>query len=670
VRSALRPGLATAIVVVCLLPLLLAHTAGPLKAGGAWGLALIVSFAGWGAWLRRRLVPQLDVDWGLRIAWGLALTVAVGGVLCLTTLARRPLLLAWVFAGVALAAREALLLDPALADKLRRPWRLVPRRWDTPVVAALLAVVGLLYAGAAGRAIANPSDDWVAYLPFINMILDTGTLIDPFSVRRMAAYGGQSYLQTLARLGSDDAQVHLFDQGMGLLVLVALVLGSAREAPAASRVLRLVLLVVIVMLPEVRINTTSELSGVVGFVALARTMTLVDRAELRGARAGLLVALPAAFVCTLRQNYLLVAGFMLAALLLRGGETWHVRRRAALTAAALTAACLAPWAALAIRSNNTFLFPFVPGNYDPSYAALTAPATWAARVAVYLSAAFHDEPIRSMPLLLIAAPAVARACHRRSLLGLWAGTIVGFAVLALSLPDADNFTLSRYGFAPIVAFALVTGLAAAEHLPHPGWRPDFAVLGLVLVAFAVQIKGTHTVAAKKLTAAYERARGDDPNRPPLPAGREEVRRMQQAVPAGERMLVMIERPYLLDYARNRITHIDLPGAASPPPRMPLAGGGDKVAAYLLSQEIRYFAFVRPERAQSEIYSRTHWTRLLTGRARIWRITAPLFLSTFDAVAQLASTRRRLHDDGHLVVVDLAQGAQAASWGDAQPPAPK
>jgi hypothetical protein len=656
VNSALRSALATLIVVACVLPLLLAGALGPVKAGGAWGLALVVSSAGWGAWLRRRLVPRLDVDWGLRIAWGLALTVAVGGLLCLATLARRPVMLSWVFGGVALAAREALLADQAAVDKLRRPWRLVPRRWDTPVVAALLAVVALLYAGAAGLAIANPSDDWVAYLPFIRMIQDTGTLIDPFSVRRMAAYGGQSYLQTLARLGADDAQVHLFDQGICLLGLVALVLGSAREAPAASRLVRLVLLVVIVMLPDVRINTASEMSGVFGFVALARTMVLVDRAGLRDARAGLLVALVAAFVCTLRQNYLLVTGFMLAALTLRGGEPWLVRRRTMLTVAGLTAACLAPWAALALRSNHTFLFPFLPGNYDPSYAALTAPASWAARVTVYLHAAFHDDPIRSMPLLLIAAPAVARAWHRRALLGLWAGAIVGFAVLALSLPDADNFTLSRYGFAFIVAFALVTGLAAAEHLSQPSRRPDYAVLGLVLIAFALQIMGTHEVAAKKLASAVERFTAGDPNRPPLPAGGDEIRRMQAAVPAGERMLVMIERPYLLDYARNPITHIDLPGAASPRPRMPLAAGGEQVAGYLLAQGIRYFAFVRPEKAQSEIYSRAHWTRLLNGRARIWRITAPLFLSTFDAVTQLAATRRRLHDDGHLLVVDLAQRA--------------
>ncbi len=42
----------------------------------AWGL-----LAGWGAVLSRLHLPRKQIDWALRAAWGLALSVVVGGVL-------------------------------------------------------------------------------------------------------------------------------------------------------------------------------------------------------------------------------------------------------------------------------------------------------------------------------------------------------------------------------------------------------------------------------------------------------------------------------------------------------------------------------------------------------------------------------------------------------------
>src|SRR4029077_16327260 len=131
----------------------------------------------------------------------------------------------------------------------------------------------------------------------------TGTFLDPFSVRRMASYGGQSYLQALVQLPLLDTQLPLFDQGLCLLLLLALVLGFAREAPQVSRLAFLLLSLFILMLAEIRVNSASEVSGAVGFVALYRTMVLVERNGIRRLRGALLIALPAALIATLRQNY-------------------------------------------------------------------------------------------------------------------------------------------------------------------------------------------------------------------------------------------------------------------------------------------------------------------------------------------------------------------------------
>ena len=411
---AVAVALAAAVVVLPTLALARPGLWGPVWSAAIWAFGLVIAFAGLGTLLQRRLAPALDADLGLRAAWGLSLTVAAGGLLCLVGFARRPVLLAWVVIGLALAAYELFnsVLERARA---RRPLRdVVPRRWDTAAVAGIIFLVGLTFVGAATRDTPNPNDDWLAYLPFAHEIEQTGTLIQPFSLRRMAAYGGQSLLQALTLLGADDAQVHLFDSGICRLLLVALVLGFSREARRGSRMTVLLAAIAAFMLPDVRINSTSEFSGAVGFLAVFRTMVWVERNHARGRGAALLLALPVAAVCTLRQNYQAGALLMLAAAALFGREAdAPERRRQLLLAAGLTAACLLPWAALAFRSNHSFLFPIFHGNYDPGYAGLTPPSSWHKRFEVLLTAAASVEPIKLLPLLVLAAPALARRWQHR-----------------------------------------------------------------------------------------------------------------------------------------------------------------------------------------------------------------------------------------------------------------
>jgi hypothetical protein len=563
-------------------------------------------------------------------------------------------LLAWVFAGLALSAGE--LYDWASRRSAERgAWRRWLARWDTPVVAGVLVLVALAFVGSATRENPNPNDDWLAYLPFARKLLQTGSFIEPFSLRRMASYGGQSLLQAVTLIAADDAQVHLFDQGICRVMLTALVLGFSRESRHGSRLVVVLLAVAVLMLPEVRINSSSSASGAVGFVAVFRTMVLLERRRARDWRAAVLLGLVFAAVCTLRQNYQVCAALMWAALLLPGADCdWRERRRYALRVAIAVAACLLPWAVLAFRSNHSFLFPLFHGNYDPSYAGLTPEgSTWQTRFKLLVTIALAGEPIRLLPVLLLIAPAAARGCHRRALFGLWLGAIVALVALPLSIPEADNLSIQRYSFAFLVALMVATALAASDEVRAAiDAKTDSAVAILAAVVLAVQVHGTHQPLEKNLQRIIDRLAAADRSPPPLAVTEPDVRKLQAAVPPGERLLVMIERPYLLDFARNRILLLDQPGAVSPAPHYRPADGPDKLADYMLAQGIRYFAFVYPSKAET-LYSRSSWTRLKTGHARVWRLAADVYLASFDAVDGLAKTRARLHDDGRMAVVDLA-----------------
>ncbi len=645
------------------LPLVVLASVRPaheVRAAAVWGAVLLLGFAGWGDLVRRALAPGAEIDWGLRAAWGLALTIAVGGLLCLLGAARRPALVAWTCGGVALSAQAlARRRRPGVAgDGSDPPFTLASAGWDLLPVIGVACVTAFVYLGAAGHTFPNPSDDWPAYLPFVRKLLQTGTVIEPFSVRRMAAYGGQTLLQAFALVVAGETQIQIFDGGICVVLTIGLIIGFAREARDVVWTFLTLTALAVLMLPDGRANSASEMSGVVAFVAVWRTWTFLDRRGMRGRAAALLAALPLAAVATLRQNYLVPAAMMLFALLARGGagrsgatERWEDRVRFFWRVALLTGGCLLPWLILALRSNHTFLFPIFHGNYHPEAGGISIPTAWHERLKAGFSTVFHDKPLPTL-LFLLALPAAAAGPSRRATLGLWLGTMVGIALLCWSLPDTDNYTIARYDFAFVVGLAVVAGLAAAEGASETVAKRSLAAAGVIATALALQIYGNYGAITKTLDEVVDRIHAPEiPAQVTADAGRE--RRMQAAVPPGAALLVMIDRPYLLDFARNPIELLDQPGAASPAPGLPLLAGSAKVAAYLQALGIRYLAFVRPEKAVSPLYSRTGWTAFQSAGTPVWQHTATYFLAAFDVLNDLAKQRHRLYDDGTLVVLDLA-----------------
>src|ERR1700694_3085791 len=66
-----------------------------------WGILILLSLIGWGGVINWLLFPKEETDWGQRAAWGLALSVIVGGVLNLLSSISRATVLVYLGAGMA-----------------------------------------------------------------------------------------------------------------------------------------------------------------------------------------------------------------------------------------------------------------------------------------------------------------------------------------------------------------------------------------------------------------------------------------------------------------------------------------------------------------------------------------------------------------------------------------
>ncbi|MDB4933467.1 MAG: hypothetical protein JWP87_439, partial [Labilithrix sp.] len=245
----------------------------------------------------------------------------------------------------------------------------------------------------------------------------------------------------------------------------------------------------------------------------------------------------------------------------------------------------------------------------------------------------------------------------------WLAGFVSIVLLCAAFSLSDWGNLARYDYGFVTASALLTWHTVALHaatrsrtspaslgfgLHVPAAILSFALFGTLFEA------GNRTRTNKMLSARLRDT--DEMLRRTAPAQAEPVHaaayhRVQNAIPSGARMLVMLDEPYFLNYSRNEIWNLDMPGTASPQPGIPCFQGPEPVAQYLHEQGIRHVAFVLPDRS-TYLYRRDIWFDHLYDPDEIWRTYAPYMVDVMDNLVALAETRVHLHDEAGMVVLDL------------------
>ena len=294
-----------------------------------------------------------------------------------------------------------------------------------------------------------------------------------------------------------------------------------------------------------------------------------------------MLALVGAAACTLRQSYLVPVGVFLAVLYLpatlavlrsRGAAGRHPGTAVAATAASLLL-FLFPWALLSYRSNRTFLFPAMPGDYHSEFLLIVADRRFDDHLKSLWSNMWHGSPVVGLPFLLLAGMCIRwRQTHGALPALLWA-SFAGFVITVYRLPLLDATNIARYYYGFEVATVLAVTLASLS-LPFDldtGVERIRAAIPavLVIVAIAIQVEKVGGTVSAEYRQMGDHIIATVNNPGTLPASDASYSKLQESIPAGAPVLAMLDAPFWLNFRRNRIDILDLPGAVSPGGKIPL-----------------------------------------------------------------------------------------------------
>ena len=608
--------------------------------GFVWGLAILFSFLGWGAAVARAAgVSEQDRDGALCACWGMAFVAALGGLLALVSLADRIALITIALAGCVLAAA------------FFRPRR--AKLWEPGALLIFAITLIVWYAPSVASRNLEPYDDYLAYFPFARRFLETGTLIEPFSLRRLLSYGGQSLLHAVTIAVGSEKGIHILDSGICMIVLGGLTYRLFREfagpwwAAAGS--------IAVLLVPIARHNAASQATAIALWIALFLTLKIAafQRVPQRGSMA--LAGLLAAALCALRNTHIVAilvlgAAMMTAALVdfLRG-ERRFPDLRALWRMSAWACGAIAPWAILSYRSSGSLLYPVFKG-YQTEGIHSSLQASWTVKALAIPH--FLAEPA----VLFILVPLLAAAIWTRDLSVRFAGVAISLAlVFPWADPLTDTRTIYRY-WQPLAWGSLLIGAVAVirEH------RKAAVALGLLMSPMWAMYAVISVQAAMAALSSLPAEIAD--RNPALPRERMSAYQLlNAALPAKASVFAIVPLPSLLDYRSHGIFNADFIGFASLPPGLPFFRGPAELKKYLLSAGIEYIAYNDFDHPTTETgYWRSWWRDQAPSRLPYFRGVIPLALDLMQNVDELATTEGTFYRSGDLRVIHLtAEPARTA-----------
>jgi hypothetical protein len=619
-----------------------------LVAGASVGLVSLLiwaCFVGWGRFVAFLLPRNFSAGPGLAGAIGMAFTTVAGGALNLFGVISVSLLRGYLIAGIVLSLLFVFLCRTKLRSDFSAALAVYKR--DSYLALLTLIAVGMLMLQlfAAGSQPFDELDDYQGYLIFPIKMLQTGSLgSDPFNTRCMFSLGGESLLLALTSALLPPKALHALGMGAAWLVLVGVFLEHARKIGVPARYMAgITILLHLITVPA--LNLSSMVTGMALIYAIVVTFAMNNEQISEHGRL-VLLGLFCAGVCALKSSHIPGCLMVMAACGLVRNERGSLARVGLVVAAGTIAGfLLVPWMITSYQTYGTPLFPLLGKGYAQSVQA---------DYTEYLTSWLIVQMIVPVLALTVGSPffvAGLGMAGRKFLLSSLPGRIgiASFcsAWIAAAVTLALTPGVSRYSF-PYTTVATLFLLAqcgarsvkdqAASHVP---WDKRYVgIAALIFVLGATWTSG--------LVQMNQRLKKVVAGKPQWSDDGQDLRKMQRAIPEGSPILVHLSRPFLLDFSRNIVYVVDLPGTVSPPPGLQVLGTAEEIAQYLVSKSIRYIAYSYKDEAGMPL-------RKQAGPYSKFPRTQSVFELTFafhERLDELDRMYERVFDDGNTYVIDL------------------
>lgn len=648
----------------------------PSATGIFFGLLFFISWIGYGYLLVILARPTIYLHWGLLACLGISVLILIGGVEALLGVVSNShniyiVIVGWVFFLLWLKSRIKAMDTFKNSLKIRNKSDVF---YLSLFVIARIFVLTILVIHLAGSMLPtwwDECDDWLAYLYFPKKLIETGSLIEPFNLRRMSTLGGGVYLQSFMYPIFGLSAVSFTDVGLGKVLLWSVLLSFPNRIvmPLGERLKKEIVAIsgLILSLSLITYNHSSVYLPYVLLLSFLFINFLILQHKAEASLANLvIISVVAAASITFRNNLVtFIFGFALIQQVLSFSSTMNIYRNVAnfIVHILLILLFVTPWLILSFKSSGTIFYPVFKGYYNFPF-EISMPLTLIENIYFVFDNLSASKSLILFGLFLVA---FISKNHTRYIFSIMLAAILSIIALSMAMTASDSYSIVRYSQS-----FLYSGIAASSYIlffccDSKTLRSNALIVLMILCwlfwpstyTFKGLNQSKETFSNSALITYYMRSFNTsyknvtEKNLNVLNTNNSKsYREVQQSLVEKAKVLSVTAQPYYWDFSKQEIYTLDCIGQVSPPPGLPFFKGPDAMSSYFKQHGYRYIAY-SPFDSQNCLYSTLRWETLLKGDVFIWSKWAPYFLDFFKNIKELEMRRSTLIlKNKKLTVIDL------------------
>lgn len=627
----------------------------------AWGLIIFEAFFAFGV-IGKSFFSETIKTINIAPSLGLAFVLMIFGWLNLFGFVNQALITLVMTFGALCLVWLAWVNYPSFAKDVGGELLSKPRVVFLVALAILSVIWG--YSLVAINSEFNIHDDYHAYLYFPKKILDLGLLgQDPFSERRLiSGLAGNSILLAIGLSKMKWYFLHLVDWGLGILMISYLIFSFRTNLDQLSSIfLKSSLVIGICLFSNPAVNISSSMLPMAIIFAIWSWVFSLVNTQLPilnfgfsdgifiGLMTGALLALKSTLIPYIALSVLLICIYFFVFNLI------HQKQFFRFSFGALVALLISvfAWSLDLYGSSGTPLYPILGrgfhatqyGYFDSATSQFFDGSKNLDDVLVLLSPLGKSVFLLSFALLGAYLIEALRSQNRVRLL-----TLASLPLL-VSITNCIivGYALGGYGAYRYVYFVALVSLVISVLISIQCQNSKIIRFTVYLVCLFCLIRGLQDQFIRYPGFAQDRGVNIGELAPISIDVEKGYAELSQTLPNDGGVLLRVAYPFLLT-SKSNVYLADYPGAASPPPGMPVNLGPEAIKSYLLSHGIRYIVWDYQKRANFP--QETYQDRLLP-TAHPWIASEARLTFDFQANLELLrSDNKVIFDKNGIAIIDL------------------